>query len=80
MADLVLITRAGCCLCEGLEEKLRQLPWSLELRDVDADPALKARYDLEVPVLLVGERELPRASPRFSVAQLGQWLRAQGLV
>ena len=22
MAELVLITREGCCLCEGLEEKL----------------------------------------------------------
>ena len=83
---LLLITRAGCCLCEGLEEKLRalgpQLP--LERRDVDADPALTARYGLEVPVLLLrggdgGERELPRVSPRLGVAALGRWLQEQGL-
>ena len=83
---LLLITRAGCCLCEGLEEKLRalgpQLP--LERRDVDADPALCARYGLEVPVLLLrvgdgAERELPRVSPRLGVAALGRWLQEQGL-
>ena len=80
---LVLLTRRGCCLCEGLEEKLRELDLQLELRDVDADPALQARYGLEVPVLLQptpgGERELPRASPRLSVPALGRWLAEQGV-
>ena len=65
MADLVLITRQGCCLCEGLEEKLRALALPLELRDVDRDPLLQARYGQEVPVLLLSGRELPRVSPRF---------------
>ena len=83
---LLLITRAGCCLCEGLEEKLRalgpQLP--LERRDVDGDPALTARYGLEVPVLLLRgadgvERELPRVSPRLGTEALGRWLQQQGL-
>ena len=80
---LVLLTRRGCCLCEGLEEKLRQLGMPLELRDVDADAALQARYGLEVPVLLQpgadGARELPRASPRLSAEALGRWLRDQGV-
>jgi hypothetical protein len=50
---LRLYTRAGCCLCEGLEERLRALdpPPPLELVDVDGDPALQARYGLRVPVL-----------------------------
>ena len=50
---LRLYTRAGCCLCEGLEERLRALdsPPSMELVDVDGDPALQARYGLRVPVL-----------------------------
>jgi len=50
---LRLYTRAGCCLCEGLEERLRALdpPPLLELVDVDGDPALQARYGLRVPVL-----------------------------
>jgi hypothetical protein len=80
---LVLLTRRGCCLCEGLEEKLRQLHLRLELRDVDADPDLLSRYGLEVPVLLHptadGERELPRVSPRLSAAALERWLAEQGI-
>ena len=80
---LVLLTRRGCCLCEGLEEKLRQLQIPLDLRDVDTDPALQARYGLEVPVLLqptpAGERELPRASPRLSPEALRRWLNDQGV-
>ena len=82
-AELVLITRVGCCLCEGLEEKLRALGVELELRDVDADPVLQARYGLEVPVLLrpaaVGEEPLPRVPPRIEGAQLRRWLQAHDL-
>ncbi len=82
MAELVLITRQGCCLCEGLEEKLRRLEQPLECLDVDQDPALLERYGLEVPVLLWrdggSERELPRVSPRLAGPQLAAWLRGQG--
>ena len=77
--QLVLLTRQGCCLCEGLEQKLRLLELPLESRDVDADPALQERYGLEVPVLLAGGRELPRVSPRLSVEALGRWLEQQGI-
>ena len=82
---LLLFTRQGCCLCEGLEEKLRALqpPLAMELRDVDADPALQARYGLEVPVLALsqadgGWRELPRVPPRLSGEALQIWLRRNG--
>jgi hypothetical protein len=82
MAELVLITRQGCCLCEGLEEKLRQLGQPLRCLDVDQHPALLERYGLEVPVLLWrdggSERELPRVSPRLAGPQLAAWLRGQG--
>lgn len=84
-AELLLYTRRGCCLCEGLEEKLRQLqpPPALTLIDVDSDPQLQARYGLEVPVLLhrtaSGDRPLPRVSPRLGAAALAQWLAAQGV-
>jgi hypothetical protein len=78
---LLLYTRRGCCLCEGLEEKLRGLdpPPALQVVDVDDDPALRARYGLEVPVLLlVAEaaepRRLPRVPPRLQGAQLQHWL------
>ncbi|MFM8260379.1 MAG: glutaredoxin family protein [Vulcanococcus sp.] len=79
MADLVLITRQGCCLCEGLEEKLRALALPLELRDVDRDPVLQARYGQEVPVLLLSGRELPRVSPRLGLDALRRWLQQQGV-
>jgi hypothetical protein len=56
---LRLYTREGCCLCEGLEERLRALDPApaLERVDVDGDPALQARYGLRVPVLAVAGAE-----------------------
>lgn len=53
MPPLLLFTRAGCCLCEGLAERLRALepPVPFTTIDVDTDPALQARWGLEVPVL-----------------------------
>ncbi len=87
MLELILFTRQGCCLCEGLEEKLRALdpPQPLQLIDVDTDPALQGRYGLAVPVLAVATsggaplRELPRVSPRLAGAQLLAWLTKQGV-
>ncbi|QEY30916.1 glutaredoxin family protein [Synechococcus sp. RSCCF101] len=79
---LVLFSRTGCCLCQQLEQRLRrlELPWPLEVRRIDADPALRLRYDLEVPVLAAadpgsgGWRDLPRPSPRLQGEALGRWL------
>jgi len=91
MPQLLLYTRSGCCLCEGLAEKLRALdpPPELQLVDIDGDPALKARYELTVPVLAVlegpgngrqGLRELPRVSPRLAGDRLRSWLRNHGAI
>ena len=82
MTDLVLYSRQGCCLCEGLESRLRSLDLSrleiaLNVVDIDASgspAALRARYDLAVPVLVVGGRELPRVSPRLTGEALLRWL------
>lgn len=85
MADLLLFSRQGCCLCEGLEDHLRALDPApaLERRDVDTDPALQARYGLEVPVLALATadgawRELPRVPPRLAGAGLRAWLERHG--
>lgn len=85
MSMLRLYTRAGCCLCEGLEERLRVLDPApaLELVDVDGDPALQARYGLEVPVLALvqadgGLRQLPRVPPRLAGERLAAWLSKNG--
>ena len=57
---LRLYSRQGCCLCEGLEERLLALlpPSALDVVDVDADPGLQARYGLRVPVLAVAVEAL----------------------
>ena len=82
---LLLYGRAGCCLCEGLEQRLRALNLeqdSLHLKlvvvDIDAPGCaapLRARYDLEVPVLVLEQTELPRVSPRLSGDGLRNWLK-----
>jgi hypothetical protein len=84
--SLLLFSRQGCCLCEGLEERLRALPEPVLLRvvDVDLDPVLRARYDLTVPVLALeagegaGWQDLPRVPPRLDGERLVHWLRRQG--
>ncbi|MEN9202736.1 MAG: glutaredoxin family protein [Thermostichus sp. DG_1_6_bins_120] len=79
---LILYSKPGCHLCEGLAEKLRQIPQvsSLEIRDITTHPTWWQRYQFEIPVLsLAGEpeRPLPRPSPRLTVQQLSAWLEKQ---
>ncbi len=87
MAALILYTRSGCCLCEGLEERLKALepPPPLTAVDVDGDPALQARWGLEVPVLARVDgpapgaaQPLPRVPPRLAGERLRQWLERHG--
>lgn len=82
--ELVLYSRQGCCLCTGLEEKLRALdpPPQLLVIDVDSDAALQARHGLDVPLLALprsgGEAiVLPRVSPRLMGSALQRWLQQQ---
>lgn len=59
---LTLYFRLYCSLCHTMLEQLK--PWQqrygfeLEVLDVDADPALEARFDELVPVLMDGETEI----------------------
>ena len=83
MHELSLYSRTGCCLCEGLESRLKDLDLvglSITLKVIDIDAAgtpqeLKARYDLEVPVLALDGCELPRVSPRLAGEGLLNWLQ-----
>ena len=83
MKQLTLYSRAGCCLCEGLETRLRALDLvgmsiTLTVIDIDAPGTpqdLKARYDLEVPVLALDGCDLPRVSPRLTGEGLLNWLQ-----
>ena len=80
LPPLLLYSRAGCCLCEGLQERLEALipPPLLTVVDVDSDPALQARFGLEVPLLASADgRLLPRVPPRLQQDRLAEWLRRQ---
>uniref|UniRef100_A0A0A9D925 Glutaredoxin-like protein n=1 Tax=Arundo donax TaxID=35708 RepID=A0A0A9D925_ARUDO len=80
---LVLYSKPGCCLCDGLKEKLHAAtllagtPYSLaslelQERDITTNPEWERLYQYEIPVLAKllpdgTEEILPRLSPRLSV-------------
>lgn len=59
---LTLYMRQGCHLCEDMlnavQELLEPESFTLKLVDIDADPALKSRFNEWVPVLEHGDREI----------------------
>ena len=74
---LTLLGRAYCHLCEQMRMELEPLlaaaGATLEVLDVDADPALERRWGDKVPVLLDGARELFHY--HLDIAALARWLR-----
>ncbi len=86
---LILYSKPGCHLCDGLQEKLEQIQnvsFELEIRDITTREDWFAAYEYEVPVIYLSNRRgaegaeeeeklLPRPSPRASVQQLEQMLR-----
>ena len=86
---LILYSKPGCHLCEGLQEKLEQirgLSFDLEVRDITTREDWFQAYELMVPVLCLtatadtstqvwAEKQLPRPSPRATVQQLEQMLQ-----
>lgn len=59
--QLTLVTRANCCLCDDMKAIAATVAAesgaALVIQDVDADPALHARFSDEVPVLLINGRK-----------------------
>ena len=86
---LILYSKPGCHLCEGLQEKLEQIQadpdsgcqFKLEIRDITTREDWFNQYQYEVPVLYQRadetaiEQPLPRPSPRISVKQLAKQLQ-----
>jgi hypothetical protein len=79
--QLIIYSKLGCHLCEGLIAKLEQitsLPLELEIRDITTQSEWFDRYQYEIPVMctLIEGREkiIPRPSPRVSVKQLEKLL------
>ncbi|GLT85033.1 hypothetical protein SLE2022_032350 [Rubroshorea leprosula] len=79
---LVLYSKPGCCLCDGLKEKLQAAfslsgPDSLhdvdlQVRDITTNPEWENAYQYEIPVLAKvladgTEETIPRLSPRLGV-------------
>jgi glutaredoxin len=58
---VTLYTRAGCCLCDDakrvLQEARRRADFEFEEFDIDADPALRALYNDEVPVIAINRQK-----------------------
>jgi glutaredoxin len=85
MQTLILYSKPGCHLCEGLQEKLEQLQdlgFELEIRDITSQPDWFQAYQYEVPVLFRQSTEspsqelpIPRPSPRLTVNQLRKFLQ-----
>lgn len=87
MMQLILYSKPGCHLCEGLQEKLEKiqdLPLELEVRDITSREDWFQAYQYEVPVLCRNssgrEEPLPRPSPRATVQQLERMLQKYLLV
>ncbi len=64
MKKVFLYTRVGCHLCEVVEsqlERLRgELPFEVELVDVDSDDKLKQLYGSEVPVVMLDGKKVAK--------------------
>lgn len=73
---LTLLVRAYCHLCDemaaALEPLLASRKVTVEVIDVDADPAREARWGDKVPVLLSGDEEL--CHYRLDAAAMSRWL------
>lgn len=49
--QVVLYTRAGCCLCEDAHKLLEKRGLSPKIIDIDADPTLRDKFTTCVPVV-----------------------------
>ena len=81
MIVLTLYSRPGCHLCDemkavvqGVRSALRS-PITFEEIDISTDPALEARYGLEIPVLLVDGKKA--AKYRITGNELARLLRSR---
>jgi glutaredoxin len=58
---VTIYSRPGCHLCDEMKAVVRRVaattPLILEEVDISGDPALEARYGMEIPVLVVDGRK-----------------------
>lgn len=62
--EVTLYTRPGCHLCDEARSQIAPLlaEFGARLREVniDADPVLRERYNLDVPVIFLGDRKIAK--------------------
>ncbi len=67
MIVFTLYSRPGCHLCDEMKHVVQRVaraseaPIAIEEVDISMDPALEARYGVEIPVLLVDGRRAARS-------------------
>ncbi|XP_076915916.1 uncharacterized protein LOC143575406 [Bidens hawaiensis] len=90
--QLILYSKPGCCLCDGLKEKLHSAfslssptislhDVDLQVRDITTNPEWESAYQYEIPVLARlrtdgTEEVIPRFSPRAGVDHIHSKLAA----
>jgi thioredoxin-related protein len=79
---LTIYSRPGCHLCEEMKAVVarvaRAMTLTLQEIDISTDPALEARYGLEIPVLLVEGKKV--AKYRVTEEELVRMLRARAIL
>ncbi|KAL4183242.1 hypothetical protein AMTRI_Chr11g97240 [Amborella trichopoda] len=87
LSKLITYTKPGCCLCDGLKEKLHLAfklpgPDSLhDLQDISSNREWEKAYQYEIPVLVRvladgTEEMLQRLSPRLNAELIQKKLAA----
>jgi hypothetical protein len=75
--DVTLYTRKGCHLCEEAKAQIAPLLRSAGARlheiDIDDDNALRERYNVDIPVILLGRRKV--AKHRVDLGQFRRQLQ-----
>ena len=74
--EVTLYTRKGCHLCDEAKAQmaplLREFGARLREVDIDTDENLRALYDVDVPVIFLGDRKV--AKHRLDLAQFRRQL------
>ena len=80
--QLTIYSRPGCHLCDEMKAVVERVvrsvaqPLTIEQIDISTDPALEARYGVEIPVLMIDGKKVAK----YSVTEeaLTRWLMADG--
>ncbi len=79
--NVTIYSRPGCHLCEEAKAQIAPLLKEFGARlteiNIDEDPELRAQYDYDVPVILLGSRKA--AKHRVDPAQFRRQLRDAGI-